>query len=131
MSSDERGQPLWLWAVRLGLGALVLSLVFPGLGRSLASVAATLPGLCLFHRLTGWPCPGCGMGHAGLRLLAGDPVGAWHCHPFVFVLLAAAGIAAVLSPSRRHRWATHRATTFVAVPVFGLLVARWISVLAG
>jgi hypothetical protein len=131
MSSDERGQPPWVWAVRLGLGALALSLVFPGLGRWLSSAADALPGLCLFRKVTGWPCPGCGMGHAGLRLLAGDPVGAWHCHPFVFLVLVLAGLAAVLPRSRRHRWATHRATTFVAVPMLGLLVARWIGVLAG
>ncbi len=131
MSSDERRQPAWIWAVRLGLGALVLSLVFPGLGQSLSNAAEALPGLCLFRRVTAWSCPGCGMGHAGLRLLAGDPVGAWHCHPFVFVVVVLAGVAAVLPASRRHRWATHRATTFFAVPVLALLVARWIGVLAG
>lgn len=126
-----RGQPIWIWALRLGLGALAASLVFPGLGAALTEACTALPGLCVFHRVTGWPCPGCGMGHAGLRLLAGDAVGAWHCHPFVFVVVPLAILAALLSPQRRHHLATHRATTLLAVPLLGLLVVRWISVLAG
>ena len=46
-----------------------------------------LPSLCLFHRLTGLDCPGCGMTRAFLRLAHGDVAGAWHLHPFSIPLL--------------------------------------------
>ncbi len=32
---------------------------------------------CLWQRLTGSPCPGCGMGHALLALARGDVSAAW------------------------------------------------------
>ncbi len=42
--------------------------------------------LCIFKRLTGIPCPGCGMGRATLELLRGNVAGSLHynilCPPF-------------------------------------------------
>ncbi len=35
------------------------------------------PGVCLICRVTGRPCPGCGMTHALSRLAHGDLRGAW------------------------------------------------------
>ncbi len=37
--------------------------------------------LCLFHNITGFPCPGCGMTRAFLRFLSGNMKGALYYHP--------------------------------------------------
>ncbi len=37
--------------------------------------------LCLFHNITGFPCPGCGMTRAFLRFFSGDIKGALYYHP--------------------------------------------------
>ena len=52
-----------------------------------------LPG-CLFHRATGWHCPGCGMTRAAHAVLHGDIAGAFRSNPLGVVLLplAAAGL---------------------------------------
>lgn len=38
--------------------------------------------------ITGFPCPGCGMTRAFMRLLHLDFVGAWRLHPFVYLFVA-------------------------------------------
>jgi hypothetical protein len=68
---------------------------------------AGLPDLCLFHRLTGWTCPGCGMGRA-LALLAGGAVPeAWRQHPFAVPFLAWMLSWAILG-ERQRRWVLDR-----------------------
>ena len=42
--------------------------------------------LCLFERVTGRPCPGCGMTRSILRLSQGDVVGSLRMHPLGVVL---------------------------------------------
>lgn len=37
--------------------------------------------------ITGFPCPGCGMTRAFMRLLHLDFVGAWRLHPFVYLFV--------------------------------------------
>jgi hypothetical protein len=39
---------------------------------------------CIFHKITGWSCPGCGMTTLIMSLLAGDPAGARAANPFIF-----------------------------------------------
>ena len=43
--------------------------------------------ICPVVLITGFPCPGCGMTRALLRLLHFDFVGAWQMHPFVYIIL--------------------------------------------
>jgi uncharacterized protein DUF2752 len=56
-------------------------------------LAAVLPSdgagipVCLFHSLTGLPCPGCGLTRAFSSLLHGQVAAAFAYHPFVFLLL--------------------------------------------
>lgn len=40
---------------------------------------------CLFHELTGWACPGCGLQRALHALLHGDFAAAWRFNPFLLV----------------------------------------------
>jgi len=59
----------------------------------LLPLAALLPSggagipVCLFHSLTGLPCPGCGLTRAFSSLLHGQVGAAFAYHPFVFLLL--------------------------------------------
>jgi hypothetical protein len=48
--------------------------------------------ICLFKRLVGRPCPGCGLTRASLSALRGDWRGAFRWHP-LFWLPPAAGLA--------------------------------------
>ena len=41
---------------------------------------------CPIHRLTGVPCPGCGMSRALFSLVKFDFAGAWYYHPMAFFL---------------------------------------------
>ena len=52
----------------------------------LPSDGAGIP-VCLFHSLTGLPCPGCGLTRAFSSLLHGQAAAAFAYHPFVFLLL--------------------------------------------
>ena len=45
---------------------------------------------CPIHRLTGLPCPGCGMSRALFCLVRLDFAGAWYYHPLAFFLPPAA-----------------------------------------
>lgn len=42
--------------------------------------------ICPVVLITGYPCPGCGMTRAGLRLLRLDFAGAWEMHPFIYAV---------------------------------------------
>lgn len=62
------------------------------------------PG-CLFHRLTGWHCPGCGSLRALHHLLHARFAGAFQCNPLLILLLPVAtwraALAAGLGPRRK------------------------------
>ncbi|HEX2641896.1 MAG TPA: DUF2752 domain-containing protein [Thermoanaerobaculia bacterium] len=49
--------------------------------------------VCLFRRLTGIPCPGCGMTRAFAHLAKGEWEAAWISHPLSFVLAPQIGLA--------------------------------------
>lgn len=60
-------------------GAIVLYLVTPG-------KAWWMPP-CLFHRLTGLYCPGCGTGRGIHELLHGNVLGAWRMNPLAVLAI--------------------------------------------
>lgn len=43
--------------------------------------------ICPAVLITGFPCPGCGMTRAFIRLLHLDFAGAWQMHPFVYLFM--------------------------------------------
>ena len=45
--------------------------------------------ICIFRSITGYPCPGCGMGHAMLALFHGHVAGALWYNPLSIPLLTA------------------------------------------
>jgi len=43
--------------------------------------------LCSLHRITGAPCPGCGMTRSGANMLRGNFRRAWEFHPFGYIFM--------------------------------------------
>jgi hypothetical protein len=86
-----------------------------------------LPPLCLFHRLTGLDCPGCGMTRAFVCLLRGDLHCAWQMHPFSVPLLLVA-IAAVLVPAPlRSRLARSQLGFALQLSALAVLLIWWLQ----
>jgi hypothetical protein len=84
------------WSMRLALVAVVVSFLLPpdGLGVD----------LCVFHRNTGLPCPGCGLTRSLTHVAHLDVVGAFVLHPFgpaIWLLAVALGIGALIGERRR------------------------------
>lgn len=62
---------------------------------------------CLFYRLTGWQCPGCGTQRAVHALLHGRFAAAWHYNAALLPALAVAALYALNPrPLRRYLWST-------------------------
>ena len=84
--------------------AFVLALVLP------EQLWTRLPDLCLFHRLTGRPCPSCGLTRSWSALLHGDLGAAFRFHRLgpplllALVLLAAAPLRRRPAPARGWVW---------------------------
>ncbi len=51
-----------------------------------------LYSLCPMVVITGFPCPGCGLTRAGVRLLRLDFAGAFQIHPFIYPIVVCLGI---------------------------------------
>lgn len=51
-----------------------------------------LYSLCPMVTVTGFPCPGCGLTRAGLRLLRFDFAGAYEIHPMIYPIAVYAGV---------------------------------------
>jgi len=101
-----------------------------------------IPELCGLKKLTGAPCPGCGMTRAGANMVRGDLLRSFQFHPFGIVFIPTLFGLAVLSllpktvrfaaargVERRARWFRIAYTVIlVAFLVFGLV--RWVLVMA-
>jgi hypothetical protein len=111
----------------VALFAVTASLLFP---------FSTGWDACLFHRMTGLPCPGCGMTRAFVALASGDWSVAVGAHPFVLIVYPAFALlgALALAPQEwvarverelalRGRWLGRGYRVFVAA-FLGFGVAR-------
>lgn len=78
--------------------------------------------ICLFHRLTGLPCPTCGATRAAFALLRGDWAGAWGWHPPAALLLP--GLALYLAVG------TISWVAYGRFPVLRGSVREWIALAA-
>ena len=70
-----------LFSALAAVGVLTLSTLFtPGV----------LPkfDICMLHRITGIPCPGCGLTRAFCAISHGNFTAAWHFNPFGFLFYA-------------------------------------------
>jgi hypothetical protein len=100
-------------------------------GVQIALVSLSLPGWdCPFLRLTGIPCPGCGLSRAVILLLKGDFAGSLRFHAFapIFLLAAVAAILTVLLPKSVIQPAISKAellerkTGFTVIILVGLIL---------
>ncbi len=89
-----------------------------------AKAVEALPSLCVFHRVTGFDCPGCGMTRAFICLLRGDWQGAFAVHPFSLPLFISLILFAVLPNSRIQRF--ERYTKPLSWLVLTLVLVWWI-----
>ena len=81
----------------LGMGVLHVGLCAAGLGG----------WPCPFYKVTGLPCPGCGLGRATVRLLHGDWRQALRLHafaPFLLCALVVLAVGLVLKGSAKEKW---------------------------
>lgn len=81
----EFGGPL----LRLAAVALVLSFFLP--------VHGLTPSICIFHNLTGYPCPSCGLTRSVTAISHLEFATAFHYNPFGFVIYPALVMGALLS----------------------------------
>lgn len=75
--------------------------------------------LCMVRTWTGLPCPGCGLGHAGLALLRGDLGASLKYHPLLIPVSVV--LAMSLWKNNRHRlkWVyVALAITFIGLYAF-------------
>jgi len=118
--------PLWAVALVVGWMAAVGAAVWVMLkyGRPVE--------LCLFKRLTGYPCPTCGSTRGMLHILQGDLAGAWTFNPLLFTVLAAAAalLAVRLAFGRTVRIRMTRGEQRIAWIVgIALLLLNWAYVI--
>ena len=104
-------------------------------GVQVALVSLSLPGwVCPFFRLTGIPCPGCGLTRAVILLLKGDLQGSLRFHAFapIFLLAAVALILVLLLPKSIIQPAIskvellERQTGFTVIILVGLIL-YWLA----
>ena len=109
-----------LWAP--AAAALALSFVWRPSG--LPNVA-----VCPFHRLTGLPCPGCGLTHSFCAISHAGFAAAWAYNPFGYIFYGIAVILLLRPVLRRHYESSERLILqprVVSIGVPALVGAMWI-----
>jgi hypothetical protein len=117
------------WA-RLGLTAYLIA----GLGHwlgcwDLNAISRRGPDLCVFHRLTGLDCPGCGMGRSLILLAQGRLQDSWTMHPFGILFFLWMMGWAILPREYWLRWKRdqHAVALWAPTLVLVLLMLRWVG----
>jgi len=104
-------------------------------GVQIALVSLSLPGWeCPFFRVTGIPCPGCGLTRAVILLLKGDLQASLRFHAFApIVLLTAVALVLVLllprsitQPAISKMEMLEQQTGFTVIILFGLIL-YWLA----
>ena len=104
-------------------------------GLHVALVSLNLPSWdCPFFRVTGVPCPGCGLSRATMLLLKGDLAGSIRFHAFapIFLFAIVALILSLLLPKSIIQPAIARAElierkTGLTILILGSLILYWLA----
>ena len=104
-------------------------------GLHITLVSLSLPSWeCPFFRVTGVPCPGCGLSRATTLLLKGDLAGSLRFHAFapIFLLAIVALFLSILLPKSMVQSAISRAErierkTGLTVLILGGLIFYWLA----
>ncbi|HEY4330784.1 MAG TPA: DUF2752 domain-containing protein [Phycisphaerae bacterium] len=120
-----------VYAEMLAHRAVALSIAGFGAAQLLgSSFGVGLP--CAFHKMTGMPCPGCGLTRSVLALLHGNMTDSIGYHPFGPLLLLglltalAAGSLPAGNKMRLLKWvSTFESHTGFTAIALGLLVVTW------
>ena len=132
MPGTNKEAPARAWGAQGLVRACLLMYALAGAGHwlgwwDLDALARGGPDLCVFHRLTGWDCPGCGMGRSLALLIQGRWRDSWNMHPLGGLFVAWMLVWAAL-PARAVRALRERPGRLVrALPVLalGLVLVRW------
>lgn len=124
-TSSTNSSQTWLRAALLGGGLLALARVL-GLGDA-GTLLGQIPEICVFHRVTGIQCPGCGMTRAFLCLLHGDWRGAWDLNPFSLPLAALLLLLAVLPAEFLQRLSMRPLSKTFGWVCVGLILVWWLG----
>lgn len=89
-----------------------------------------LPSVCLLRRLTGWPCPGCGLTRALVAATHGEGEAAWRYNPAGSLLCCLLAVQIPLSLVQLGRWFTDR-PLLTLLPWYRAALALWMLVLVG
>ncbi|WP_137294576.1 DUF2752 domain-containing protein [Nocardioides dongxiaopingii] len=109
------------WVAAGGLVALGTAFVLSPAGVQDGAV------ICPFRRVTGLPCPGCGLTRSWVDLAHGDLAGAWAMNPFGIVLVAALAVLVVLVVRARLRGdAPPRLDAWLRRPAVLVVLAGWL-----
>lgn len=108
-------------------GVIFLSLIhFSGFAAA-DRVAGLIPFFCPFEKLTGIPCPGCGMTRAVVAVSKGELIQSIHFHPFVVFLFFIVTLSTI---PRRHLQKVPSAVIgvfqYCMYGVLVMLIAHWI-----
>lgn len=125
MSTAER-QLAFIWA-GLALAVVALAPLWP--------LLASLARPCVFHSVTGMPCPTCGATRSVLALLDGRLVDALAFNPLVFVSSLVFFAGAVIAPLWTWRRATlprlgHPLPMWLRIGIVLVILANWAWLIA-
>jgi len=84
LTHTSRRPPWPAWA----LGLVLLWLALGAAAVWLAARTGQTAQLCLFKRLSGMPCPACGLTRGLLSVLQGEIAAAWLYNPLLFSIIA-------------------------------------------
>lgn len=92
---------------------------------------AGVPVLCPFRRLTGVPCPGCGLTRAVVALAHGDVAGAVALHPLalpaVTVAIGILGVWVVRGQLPRTTWPVVAGALALVLAVWAVRLPRFLA----
>jgi hypothetical protein len=128
----EAGRAAIAWGRRAGVAPFLLAAaaLVPAPAAGAAGVVG-VPSLCLFHHLSGLPCPGCGMTRSLVCCAHGAWADAIAFHPLGPLVFAGLVIVALARLTRPQNRLPARGAEAVMTVGVALLLVVWLARLCG